>query len=111
MDVLIKDMLMPKDCIFCPMAHWNKLDEITGCEIVIGKKYVDKTDRDFWYGDGRPKWCPLEESAERNGHWMQISPAKIYECSECGQNVMTNDIDCYKFCHGCGARMKGEDNG
>lgn len=38
-------------------------------------------------------------------HWKMISPAKIYECSECGQNVMTDDIECYKFCHGCGARM------
>lgn len=43
----------------------------------------------------------------RTGHWKQISPAKIYECSECGQNVMTNDICCYKFCHGCGAAMEG----
>lgn len=47
-------------------------------------------------------------SAERVGHWIQISPAKIYECSVCGQNVKTDDIDCYKYCHGCGARMKGE---
>lgn len=49
-------------------------------------------------------------SAERVGHWIQISPAKIYECSECGKNVMTDDIECYKYCHGCGARMKGEQN-
>lgn len=43
------------------------------------------------------------------GHWKQISPAKIYECSVCGQNVMTNDIVCYKYCHGCGAKMEGSD--
>ena len=41
------------------------------------------------------------------GEWKRISPAGIYECSFCGQNVMTSDIECYKFCHGCGARMKG----
>ena len=48
------------------------------------------------------------ELARKMGHWKRISPAKIYECSECGQNVMTDNIDCYKFCHCCGAKMKGE---
>ena len=43
---------------------------------------------------------------ERTGKWIRISPAKIYECSLCGKNVMTADIDEYHFCHGCGARMK-----
>lgn len=47
---------------------------------------------------------PLDEN---KGEWKHISPAGIYECSCCGQNVMTNDIECYKFCHGCGTRMKG----
>ncbi len=41
----------------------------------------------------------------RHGFWKQISPAKVYECSECGQNVMTDDIDVYEWCHGCGAKM------
>ena len=51
-------------------------------------------------------------SADRpTGEWKQISPARIYECSECGQNVMTNDIEAYKFCHGCGAKMRGESDG
>ena len=45
--------------------------------------------------------------AENKGEWKRISPAGIYECSCCGQNVMTSDIECYKFCHGCGASMKG----
>lgn len=43
---------------------------------------------------------------ERTGKWIRISPAKIYECSICGKNVMTADIDEYHFCHGCGARME-----
>lgn len=60
MSILIKGMGMPKNCIYCPMSHWNKLDEITGCEIVIGKKYVDKSDTGFWQED-RPQWCPLVE--------------------------------------------------
>ena len=44
----------------------------------------------------------------RHGHWIKISPAGIYECSECGKNVMTSDIEAYVWCHGCGARMDGE---
>ena len=38
--------------------------------------------------------------------WKKISPAGIYECSECGQNVMTMDIVAYRHCHGCGALMR-----
>ena len=40
------------------------------------------------------------------GKWKQISPAKIYECSVCGGNVMTGDIECYEYCHHCGAKME-----
>lgn len=43
---------------------------------------------------------------DKTGHWVRISPAKIYECSECGQTVMTDDIECYHYCHGCGAKME-----
>lgn len=46
----------------------------------------------------------------RHGHWIKISPAGIYECSECGKNVMTSDIKAYEYCHGCGAIMDGENN-
>ena len=45
-----------------------------------------------------------------HGHWIKISPAGIYECSECGKNVMTSDIEAYVWCHGCGARMDGGDD-
>ena len=46
----------------------------------------------------------------KKGHWIKISPANIYECSECGKNVMTDDISAYDFCHGCGAEMtEGEE--
>ena len=40
------------------------------------------------------------------GEWIRVGH-DIYECSLCHQNVMTKDIDCYSFCHRCGARMKG----
>lgn len=43
----------------------------------------------------------------KHGEWKQISPAKIYECSVCGQLLMSDDIDIYHFCHGCGAKMDG----
>lgn len=44
------------------------------------------------------------------GRWIKISPAGIYECSVCGQNVMTDDIDVYHYCHGCGADMREQDD-
>ena len=46
----------------------------------------------------------------KTGKWVMISPAGIYECSQCRQNVMTSDIEAYKFCHGCGAKMIGGDD-
>ena len=45
----------------------------------------------------------------RHGYWIKISPAGIYECSECRKNVMTEDIDAYEWCHGCGAKMDEEE--
>ena len=51
---------------------------------------------------------PTADVVERKkGEWLKISPAGIYECSACGQTVMTGDIAAYKYCHGCGARMGG----
>ena len=53
------------------------------------------------------EWKPNELPAiqPKRGKWIKISPANIYECSECGKNVMTDDISAYDFCHGCGAEM------
>jgi hypothetical protein len=70
-----------------------------------------------WEGDestGCSNWKCIEyriiedmPSADRpTGEWVKISPARIYECSVCGQTVMTNDIDCYSYCHNCGAKME-----
>jgi hypothetical protein len=44
------------------------------------------------------------------GEWIRVGH-DIYECSLCHQNVMTKDIDCYSYCHRCGAKMGkgGED--
>lgn len=51
---------------------------------------------------------PSAQPQRKKGKWIKISPANIYECSECGKNVMTDDISAYDFCHGCGADMRGE---
>lgn len=59
MAVLIKDMEMPRDCPMCPVAHWNKQDKLTGCELV--NRYVPMGDRKYWDSDARPDWCPLIE--------------------------------------------------
>ncbi len=60
-DLLIKKGKMPKDCPMCPMAHWNKLDELTGCEIVPGKRYAMTKDPGYADSSSRPDWCPLVE--------------------------------------------------
>ena len=44
-----------------------------------------------------------------NAVWVKISPAGIYECSNCKKNVMTSDIEAYERCHGCGAHMRLEE--
>lgn len=46
-----------------------------------------------------------EAEKPNTGYWVKISPAGIYECSECGKNIITDDIDCYDYCHGCGRKM------
>ena len=46
----------------------------------------------------------------RHGRWIKIHPQDIYECSECHQMVKTSDIECYIFCHRCGARMDEEND-
>lgn len=45
---------------------------------------------------------------QKTGHWKKISPSGIMECSVCGGNVLTSDIEAYKYCHHCGAKMKIE---
>lgn len=52
----------------------------------------------------------LPTAEPKKGRWTKISPAGIYECSQCGQNVMTGDIEVYAYCHHCGAKMKEEND-
>ncbi len=78
------------------------------CEDAISREDAIKR---CWFGmtsfliaDNLRKLPPVTPQP-KTGHWIKISPAEIYECSECGQNVMTSDICAYKFCHGCGSKM------
>lgn len=48
----------------------------------------------------------LEQEPE-TGRWKRIG-YDIYECSICGQDVMTSDICAYRHCHCCGTKMKSE---
>ena len=50
---------------------------------------------------------PLDREIEqepKTGRWKRIG-YDIYECSICGQDVMTGDICAYRHCHCCGTRM------
>ena len=89
------------------------LERIKDLERNINDTYVDDVATRMILAIGRVKIiikAMPPTSAERTGHWTKISPAKIYECSECGQNVMTYDIERYKYCPNCGCRMKGEED-
>ena len=57
MSEVIVRMEMPLNCEHCPMSHWNKLNELTGCDAVGGKRYVSDDD-EFWRVP-RPSWCPI----------------------------------------------------
>ena len=52
------------------------------------------------------KALPSAQPERKTGKWTKISPASIYECSVCGQTVMTDDIEAYSYCHGCGVKME-----
>lgn len=58
--MIIADIPMPMNCPMCPMSHWNKLDEFTGCDVVNGKKYA-MNDPEYAKSSARPEWCPLRE--------------------------------------------------
>ena len=61
MSILIKGMEMPRDCPMCPLSHWNRLDEFTGCEVVNGKRFAVTIDEGYAQSNTRPSWCPLVE--------------------------------------------------
>lgn len=75
------------------------------------KRYTMKEVRVMLYDTiGEAMMCvdeapTVDAQPVRHGKWIKIHPQGIYECSECRQNVMTSDIECYRYCHHCGAKM------
>lgn len=55
---------MPKNCPFCPLSHWNKLDVFTGCDAVGGKRYAVTDEKGYAKLKGRSDWCPLRPLPE-----------------------------------------------
>ena len=85
------------DLVFEPNDHCCAADDCGHCKWYEAKNAIAK----------RILSIPAADVVERKtGKWVKISPAGIYECNQCGQNVMTADIEAYKFCHGCGAKME-----
>lgn len=78
MSVLIKGMEMPRACQVCPLGHWNKLDKLTGCEIV--RRYVPKDDIEFWEKD-KPSWCPLVEVPTPHGRLIDADEVPYFSSS------------------------------
>lgn len=83
--MLIVDMPIPKNCIFCPMSHWNKLDEWTGCDAVCGKRFAATTDKEYRDMEGRPDWCPIKGELVRCGECKHFEREEYY-CSRLGVN-------------------------
>ena len=93
------DMDMPKSCVDCPCANTQD----GWC--LVHNEVLERMENGYPSTEIRPEWCPIKET--KHGKWLKISPAGIYECSECHQNVKTGDIEVYLFCHHCGVRMDG----
>lgn len=88
MSILIKGMKMPKDCPMCPLAHWNKVDKLTGCEII--RRYVPKNDTEYWQSDSRPAWCPLIEVPTPHGRLIDADD--LNELIACGDDLDFDEV-------------------
>lgn len=78
-------------------------------EVAINAALMGDIDKDFPRMDiaARLHDIPAADVVERKkGKWVKISPAGIRECSLCHQSILTSDIDVYKFCFSCGAKME-----
>ena len=91
MDILVKGMTMPKDCPMCPLSHWDKLDRLTGCELV--NRHVPKSDQEYWMSDRRPEWCPLIEFESDSERTLK----QIKEIIDIPNTVIQEDVFKYKM--------------
>ena len=88
------------------MSDYIKRNDALGLAYNISKKGGSANNVYF----GLKQLKVADVAPVRHGEWIKISPAGIYECSECGKNVMTSDIEAYEYCHGCGAIMDEKKN-
>lgn len=61
------DLEMPEDCPMCPFANYDMFSTFCGCNIVRGKRWAVKNDKDYAESSTRPDWCPLIEVPEPHG--------------------------------------------
>lgn len=80
------------------ISRRDVLNELDGCDYEL-------KDWQRWKLKTMVRDIPSAQPDRKKGNWIKISPANIYECSECGKNVMTDDISAYDFCYGCGSEM------
>lgn len=92
------------------ISRRSAIDALTGLAV---PRYRDPECEDMWERDRTINRAidvmrNLPSVQQKVGVWVRIAPAGIYECSACGQVIIPSDIDSYKWCHGCGAKMKGK---
>ena len=86
-------------CFDCPLSH--------GCPKIKGCT----TEQAIEYASQIPNDCPLSAQPERKtGRWITKLENHTYECSECGNGIITNKeyLKKHKFCFCCGAKMLKE---
>lgn len=106
-DMAVSALSENKGDLISRQAVLDYIDKMPSELTEDGRRMIRRRTLEEYISDTLPSVSNSENS--NKGEWKRISPAGIYECSCCGQNVMTSDIECYKFCHGCGADMrKGE---
>lgn len=96
MSILIKGAKMPRDCPMCPLSHWNRWDEFTGCEVVNGKRFAVIIDEGYAQSNTRPSWCPL----------VEIPPhGRLIDAGEVMKSIKEDYCDSCEYkpttCHDC----------
>ena len=85
------------------ISRQEAIDTLTSGVILVTNNNVDAVKKVMELFIDKIKNLPPVQPKRKTGRWTQISPAGIYECSECAQMVMTKDIGCYRYCPNCGS--------
>ena len=104
MDILIKNMEMPKDCRYCPCVRFDKEYGIVSCRAVYDNHNdEDVVARDYDEWDmldttrskplAKPSWCPLISVPE---HGDLIDKQKLIKELEKAWNVDDDQDFCNK---------------